>query len=409
MPRVLRIINRFNLGGPTHNAAYLTRFLPDEFETLLVGGSQEASEEGSHHILDSLGVKPMILPEMQREVAPWQDRGAYRRIKKLIKDFRPDIVHTHAAKAGAVGRLAASELGVKAIVHTFHGHVFHSYFGPMRTALYKQVERFLARRSSRIVAISDRQKEELVQDHRICPPEKVSVIPLGFDLSRFQEEQLKKRAQFRRVYGLADDDVAVGIVGRLVPVKNHDLFLEAIAAVGRTTGRRLRAFIVGDGQERERLHARASALGLSHVSGPVFNGHGFGHGAVDGRSLTAPAAVTFTSWIKEVDIVNAGLDIVMLTSLNEGTPVSLIEAQAANRPVLSTRVGGIENVVLPGRTAMLVESGDLDGMVRRLHELVEDPGLRRRLGEGGWEHVRERYHYTRLVRDTAALYDSLLN
>lgn len=409
MPRVLRIINRFNLGGPTHNAAYLTRFLPDEFETLLVGGSQEATEEGSHHILDSLGVKPMILPEMQREVAPWQDRGAYRRIKKLIKDFRPDIVHTHAAKAGAVGRMAASELGVKAIVHTFHGHVFHSYFGPMRTALYKQVERFLARRSSRIVAISDRQKEELVQDHRICPPEKVSVIPLGFDLSRFQEEQMKKRAQFRRVYGLADDDVAVGIVGRLVPVKNHDLFLEAIAAVGRTTGRRLRAFIVGDGQERERLHARASALGLSHVSGPVFNGHGFGHGAVDGRALTAPAAVTFTSWIKEVDIVNAGLDIVMLTSLNEGTPVSLIEAQAANRPVLSTRVGGIENVVLPGRTAMLVESGDLDGMVRGLRELVEDPGLRRRLGEGGWEHVRDRYHYTRLVRDTAALYDSLLN
>ena len=139
MPRILRIINRFNLGGPTHNAAYLTRYLPGEFETLLVGGAQEHSEEGSGHILKSLGVEPLILPEMQREVAPWRDRSAYRRIKQLIKEFKPDIVHTHAAKAGAVGRMAASELGVKAIVHTFHGHVFHSYFGQVRTAMYKNI------------------------------------------------------------------------------------------------------------------------------------------------------------------------------------------------------------------------------------------------------------------------------
>ena len=228
MPRVLRIINRFNLGGPTHNAAYLTRYLPGDFETLLVGGGQEASEEGSHHILDSLGVQATILPEMQREVAPWRDRGAYRRIKRLIRDFKPDIVHTHAAKAGAVGRMAASELGVKAIVHTFHGHVFHSYFGTVRTAMYKNIERFLARRSSRIIAISEKQKHELVGEHRITTEDKVSVIPLGFDLSRFQQDQATKRALFRKVYGVADDEIAVGIVGRLVPVKNHDLFLAAL-------------------------------------------------------------------------------------------------------------------------------------------------------------------------------------
>lgn len=408
MPRILRIINRFNLGGPTHNAAYLTRYLPGEFETLLVGGSQGTNEEGSQHILSGLGVEPMILPELQREVAPWRDRGAYRRIKELIRDFKPDIVHTHAAKAGAVGRMAAADLGVKAIVHTFHGHVFHSYFGPVRTALYKNIERFLAKRSSRIIAISEKQKSELVDEHRICAPDKVTVIPLGFDLSRFQEEQERKRALFRKVYGIADDEIAIGIVGRLVPIKNHDLFLDVIDRVSRAKGKRIRAFIVGDGEERERLQQRASDMGMSHVMGPYFNGHGFGHG-VNGKPMVPRVTVTFTSWIKEVDIVNAGVDIIMLTSLNEGTPVSLIEAQASNRPVVSTRVGGIENVVVPGHTALLSESGDVDGLTAQLTQLVESADRRERMGDLGWPHVRERFHYSRLVEDTATLYRSLLN
>ena len=408
MPRILRIINRFNLGGPTHNAAYLTRYLPGDYETLLVGGSQEASEEGSQHILSSMGVKPLILAELQREVAPWRDRGAYTRIKQLIKEFKPDIVHTHAAKAGAVGRMAAADQNVKAIVHTFHGHVFHSYFGPVRTALYKNIERFLARRSSRIVAISDKQKSELVDEHRITTEEKVSVIPLGFDLSRFQEDQVTKRALFRRVYGVADDEIAVGIVGRLVPIKNHDLFLDVISRVSQRTGKRIRAFIVGDGEERERLQQRVNELGMSQVQGPYFNGHGFGHG-VNGKPMVANATITFTSWIKEVDIVNAGVDIIMLTSLNEGTPVSLIEAQAANRPVITTRVGGIENVVVQDRTALLSASGDVEGLETHLIRLIENDALRHSFGQDGWNHVRERYHYPRLVRDTDALYRSLLN
>ncbi len=408
MPRILRIINRFNLGGPTHNAAYLTRYLAPEFETLLVGGSQEAGEEASLHILGSLGLEPLILPELQREVAPWRDRGAYNRIKQLIRDFKPDIVHTHAAKAGAVGRLAAANMGVKAIVHTFHGHVFHSYFGPLRTAVYKNVERYLARRSSRIIAISEKQRAELVEEHRICRSDKVSVIPLGFDLSRFQEDQQGKRTLFRKLYGIADDEIAIGIVGRLVPVKNHALFLEVIADAAQRTGRRIRAFIVGDGEERAALHEKVQALGLSQTVAPHFNGYGSGH-MPPGVPIVAPATVTFTSWIKEVDIVNAGLDVVMLTSLNEGTPVSLIEAQAANRPVVSTRVGGIENVVLPERTAFLSASGDVDGLRDQLLRLVEDDLLRAWMGDQGWDHVKERYHYTRLVADMSGLYHTLLN
>ncbi len=408
MPRILRIINRFNLGGPTHNVAYLTRFLPPEFETVLVGGSQEHSEEGSHHILKSMGIEPIILPELQREVAPWRDRGAYRKIKALIRKVGPDIVHTHAAKAGAVGRLAASELGVKAIVHTFHGHVFHSYFGPVRTALYKNIERFLATRSSRIIAISERQEQELVEEHRICEASKVSVVPLGFDLVRFQEDQQRKRAIFRKVYGIAEDEIAIGIIGRLVPVKNHSLFLDVIAETRKRTGRKIRAFIVGDGEMREALQQKVNDLGLSQVSAPYLNGHGLAHMLI-GKPIVAPAAVTFTSWLKEVDFVHAGMDIVMLTSLNEGTPASLIEAQAANRPVVSTRVGGIENVVRSGITGLLSESGDRNGLRDHLIALVENDALRKELGLQGWHHVKERFHYSRLVTDMAGLYDSLLN
>ena len=408
MPRILRIINRFNLGGPTHNAAYLTKHLPGDYETLLVGGQWDESEEGSKHILDAIGVEPLILPEMRRDIAPWRDRTAYRRVKQLIKDFKPDIVHTHAAKAGAVGRMAASEMGVKVIVHTFHGHVFHSYFGQLRTTMYKNIERFLAKRSNRIIAISELQKNELVDEHRICPADKVSVIPLGFDLSRFQQDQAAKRAHFRRVYGVADDEIAIGIVGRLVPIKNHDLFLKGLHEVRERSGKRIRAFIVGDGEERERLEGVTRGLGLSMEVGPYFNGHGFGHG-VNGKPVVRPADVTFTSWIKEIDIVNAGVDVVALTSFNEGTPVSLIEAQAANRPIVSTNVGGIGNVVLPGRTALLSASDDQAGFCSNLLQVVQDDGLRARMAMDGWDHVKQRYHYTRLVADTAHLYNQLLN
>lgn len=407
MPRVLRIINRFNLGGPTHNAGYLSRYLPADYETLLVGGSEESGEESSGHILRSMGLEPLVLPEMQREVAPWRDRTAYRRIKQLIREFKPDIVHTHAAKAGAVGRMAAADLGVKAVVHTFHGHVFHSYFGPLRTAVYKNVERYLARRSHAIVAISDRQKNELVTEHRICPAEKVTVVPLGFDLSKFQDDRPAKRALFRQVYGLEEDEVAVGIIGRLVPVKNHALFLEVARSVVGNSDRKVRFFIVGDGEEREYLGALVHQLGLQAVQGPNFHGSGLAHGAGSGPRVER-ATVTFTSWLKEVDVVNAGLDIVMLTSLNEGTPVSLIEAQAANRPVLSTRVGGVENVVQEGRTGILCPSGDAQALSAGLLRMVEDERLRERMGAGGWDHVRERYHYSRLIADMDALYRRLL-
>lgn len=392
MPRVLRIINRFNLGGPTYNAAYLTKFLPPEFETLLVGGMKDDSEGSSLHILNKLGLEPVILDEMRREVNLKQDRLAYYKIKQLIKTFKPDIVHTHASKPGALGRMAAAQMGVPVIIHTFHGHSFHSYFDVFTTGFYRQIERYLASRSSCIIALSDQQKNELVHQHHICSEDKVRIIPLGFDLERFQEQIIEKRIAFRTQYGLEEDEIAIGIIGRLVPVKNHDLFLRAMAILKHRTRKKFRAFVVGDGEEMNRLQELCRGLDLDFTTSPEER-----------------ATVTFTSWIQDIDHVNAGMDIICLTSKNEGTPVSLIEAQASNKPIVSTRVGGIENVVLSGHTALLSETNNHVTLANNLLRLIEDDELRKEFGANGWDFVKEKFHFQRLANDTANLYKELLN
>ena len=394
MPKILRIINRFNLGGPTYNAAYLSRYMPDEYETMLVGGEKDDSEDSSEFIVKNLGLNPIIIPEMKREVDLKNDFEAYRKIVALIKEFKPDIVHTHASKAGTIGRLAASNMNVKAIVHTFHGHVFHSYFGKMKTVMYKNIERNLARRSSTIIAISDKQKAELSLMHRICEPSKIKVIPLGFDLTRFTENMDEKRNTFRKKYLLDEDEIAIGIIGRLVPIKNHQLFLEAAKIVLEKTKFKIRFFIIGDGEDRLKIEAKSTELEIPFT---------------DAMLEQKKAPLTFTSWIKDIDVACAGLDIIALTSLNEGTPVSLIEAQAANKPIVSTNVGGIENVVIEGVTALLSHSKtDFVQFAELLLQLTENEIKRNEIGRVGWEHVKNKFHYTRLIRDMASLYDNLL-
>jgi glycosyltransferase involved in cell wall biosynthesis len=390
MPRILRIINRLNLGGPTYNVAYLSKYLAPEFETLLVSGVKEDSEESSEFILRELGVEVTYIPEMHRSIHPWKDLAAYRKIRRLIKEFRPDIVHTHAAKAGTVGRMAAYG-HVPVVVHTFHGHVFHSYFTPLKTRVFLEIERYLARKSSAIIAISEKQKEELAFQYRVCEPSRIAVIPLGFNLERFTMQQELKRKQFRERYHLADDEIAIGIVGRLVPVKNHSLFIRAFRELQQLTSLKIKAFIIGDGESRAAAEECARSLGLAFSAG--------------GENHTAP--LVFTSWIKEVDMVYAGLDIVALTSLNEGTPVSLIEAQAAGKPIVSTNVGGIENIVQQGITALLSDN-TLESFSGRLLELVQNEGLRHSMALAGRERVLQQFSYKRLTDDTRALYHRLL-
>lgn len=390
MPKVLRIINRLNLGGPTYNAAYLSKYIRDDFETLLVAGMKDESEASSAYIVDNLGLKPRYIKNMFREINPIKDYRAYKELVQIIQEFQPDIVHTHAAKAGAIGRLAAYNCGVPIILHTFHGHVFHSYFSQLKTRIFLEIERFLARKSTKIVAISNIQKQELCEQFKVAPCEKFEVVPLGFDLERFQINLLERRIAFRKKYEIHKEDLVIGIIGRLVPIKNHHLLIQAFAEVQAKTHKNLKLVIIGDGELREELERFSNSLKLN-IS----------------NSTAAKSDVLFTSWITDIESALPGLDIVALSSFNEGTPVSLIEAQAANVPIISTRVGGIEDIVLEGETAVLSENNNLEEFSTKLLDLVEDDSLRRRMKIKGFEHVYERYSYTNLCRNMSTLYTSL--
>ena len=393
MPKVLRIINRFNLGGPTYNAAYLTKYLSPEFDTLLCGGTIDKTEGDATFIVYNLGIEPKIISEMHRSIDLQADYKAYLKIKSIISDFKPDIVHTHASKAGALGRLAAYRMGVPVILHTFHGHVFDKYFSSLSSNIYIQIERFLAKRSSKIIALSENQKNELAHKFKICSEDKIHVIPLGFDLDRFQENTQEKRKSFREDYKINDDEIAIAIIGRLVPIKNHELFLNVVKEVIKKSTKKLRFFIVGDGESKEFIIQKAKDLDLTFTQD---------------KQQSNKNLITFTSWIKEIDVVVAGVDIVMLTSLNEGTPVSIIEAQAGGKPVVSTNVGGIENVVIPGETAFLSPSNESNPLVTNLLLLIDSEELRIKMAAKGWLHVKEKFHYNRLVNDTKKLYTDLL-
>ena len=398
MPKVLRILNRFNLGGPTLNATYLTKYLSPEFETLLVGGKHADSEKSSDYILQDQGVNFITLEEMKRPLSFIDDMRAYKKLCQIIKEFKPDIVHTHAAKAGALGRFAAYRHNVPVIVHTFHGHVFDAYFSRVASSFYKIIERNLAAKSTKIIAVSENQKRELSEVHKICTPDKIEVIPLGIDLSKFSLNIEKKRIDFRKLYNLDEDEIAIGIIGRLVPIKNHDLFLNSFKNIKESTNRKIRAFIVGDGEMKEHLKELSSELNLDFI-----NTNGIPRN-------NEKASVTFTSWIEEVDNVLAGLDIVALTSLNEGTPVSLIEAQAACKAIATTDVGGIRNVVQPNKTALLSPSNDVEAFTVSLKSLIENDELRIKLAKnGGLTHLENKFGYTRLCNDMKNLYNRLLD
>lgn len=394
MPRILRIHNRLIIGGPTLNVLNLTKYLQPDFETLLIVGEKEPHEQDAGEMAARMGITPVVVPEMGRSIHPLKDYNTYTQLKKIINDFKPDIVHTHAAKPGAVGRFAASACDVPVIVHTYHGHVFHSYFTKAKTQVFLNIERALAKRTDSLIAISEQQKRELTRDFRIAKPYKFNIVPLGFDLDRFCNDHEAKRKAFRQEFDIKDDEIAIGITGRLVPVKNHSLFLEGIAHILKNSNRKIRAFIIGDGETREEIEAKAITLNIPYTK--------FGEQHIPHRPLT------FTSWRTDIDVINAGLDIICLTSLNEGTPVSLIEAQASNKPLVSTRVGGIQDIVQEGQTALLSDINDRQAFCDNLLLLVNDDTLRATLGKNGAGWVVEKFSVQRLADDFRKLYYRLL-
>ena len=393
MPKILRILNRLIVGGPLLNASYLTKYMEPEFETMLVVGEKEAHEKDASYFTDQLGIKPVFVPEMGRSISPLKDYGAYKKIKQLIREFKPDIVHTHAAKPGAIGRMAAAVMKVPVIVHTYHGHVFHSYFSSAKTKAFIGIERYLGKKSSAIIAISEQQHKELVTDFRIAPADKFRIVPLGLDLDKFASGNDEKRKSFRSSYGIPGDTIVITITGRMVPVKNHELFLQGIQYLLQHSAKKVKAFIVGDGETRAAMEAKARELGI-----------GFSTEKDDLHNQP----LVFTSWRSDIDVINAGSDIITLTSFNEGTPVSLIEAHAAGKPVVSTRVGGIEAVVEEKVTGLLSDINDVQGYSDNLLQLVNNDIQRVQFGEVAAAKVKEKYSYQRLVGDMKRLYGDLL-
>ncbi len=385
MPRFLRFINRFCMEGPIYNVACLGKYLSG-YETLVVGGSPLPHESNSGFILKEHGVDFIEIPEMGRAISPINDLRTAQKIKQLIQNYQPDIIHSHTfGRDGLPARIAVPSASVPIKVHTFHGHTF-SESNHISMLCLKQVERRLAEKWSASIAISESQKNELVNTYRISAESKTHVIPLGIDLNRFSIDREKRRYAFRKQYGLKENDIAIGIVARLSPVKNHYLFLDAISEVKKHHPN-VRAFIIGDGELRTTLAEYAKYLGL----------------------LTSDLNSTaiFTSWVKDVELVLPGLDIFALTSNSEGTPVSIIEAQAAGLPIVATDVGGVKDCMINNRTGLLVPPSNNIEMSTALMNFATDEHKRKDIGRKGLEFVHSKFHYAQLVQNIDMLYTSL--
>ncbi|WP_373499477.1 glycosyltransferase [Desulfococcus sp.] len=399
--KVLLIISRLNIGGPASHVHLLATGLnPRKFETRVVTGRISSGEGNMAYLFRPGDSRPLMISELQREIRPILDIRAFLQILRLIGRERPDIVHTHTAKAGFTARFAvilynALRKQNVAMVHTFHGHVFEGYFNRLRSAMFVNIERFLGRAADAVLAISPSQKRDLVHTYRIGSPKKIQVIELGFDLTPFRAAR-KRRGAFRERMGVPADDVLIGIVGRLVPIKNHRLFLHAAGQVLAThPGRPITFAVVGDGELRSELESECRALGIAEF-------------------------VKFCGWIKEIPMVYADLDILALTSNNEGTPVSIIEAMAASVPVIATDAGGVGDLLggaSGGRgkngfavceRGVLCRRQDADVFAEGLNYLIaEDAAAGRERTTAARRYVEAQYGRDRLIRKIESLYKGL--
>ncbi len=384
-PKVIRIIARLNIGGPAMHTILLSNGLNQgAFRDTLVCGTSSASEGDMSYLGKDKYARPLIIPELGREISLKKDFTAFLRLYSLMRRERPDIVHTHTAKAGALGRLAAALAGVPIKVHTFHGHIFDGYFSPIKAKTFIFLERILALFTDRLITVSERIKYDIVNRLKVTQDRKCAVIPLGLELDKFLDCE-RERGAFRKTLAIDDAAQLVGIVGRLVPIKNHRMFLNAARRLkSDLPGLKVKFIIVGDGELRGELEDYSHRLGLRED-------------------------VIFTGWVKDLACVYADLDVVALTSLNEGTPVSLIEAMASGRPVIATEVGGIRDLISPDVNGILARSGDVDDFCSGLISLLNDSDKRRELGKRGRDSVAVKYSKDRLIKDVEALYQNLIS
>ncbi len=385
--RILRVITRLNIGGPSIQAIALTTRLAERGHvTTLIHGRLDRGE-GDMTYLAPQDASLTFVESLCRPISPLDDVRAFFTLRRLIRDFKPDIVHTHMAKAGLLGRFAAILANVgrgkhrARIVHTYHGHVLDGYFSPMKTALFINLERLLAKGTDAIVAISPAIRAELSGNYRIGNARQYQVVPLGFDLSQFAAVDDQARAAARRELNIPPEARVVTTVGRLTAIKQHGLFLDIFKRVAANDVN-ASALIVGDGELRAEVESTVQALGL-----------------VD--------RVRFLGWRRDLATIYAATDVFLLTSRNEGTPVALIEAMASGVPGVSTDVGGVKDVINSAEVGLRAPFGDADTLAKHVAGLLADAPRRTAMGQLARERVLGHYSIERLVNDVAALYDRL--
>jgi glycosyltransferase involved in cell wall biosynthesis len=380
--RIARVIARLNIGGPAQHTILLTAGMDrTRFATTLITGVVGPAEGDFMDAARTRGVNPIVIPELGRSIRPARDLVALVKLVRLFRRLRPDIVHTHTAKAGTLGRLAAWIAGVPVKIHTFHGHVLDGYFSPAVTRVFVGMERTLARVTDRLVTVSPRLRTELLA-MGIGRPEQVEVIPLGLDLERFGRASRNAPA-LRPSLGLGSGVPLLGIVGRLVPIKDHATLFQAMALL-QPSNPPAHLAVVGDGEERTWLEGLAGRLGLGQ-------------------------RIHFLGWRTDLETILKELDVVVCASKNEGTPVALIEAMAAGVPVLSTDVGGVADLVAHGETGWLVRPGDPPAMARAINALLGDPPLRARLAAAGRVSALERHDAVHLISRVEQFYVAVVN
>ena len=378
--RVLRLFSRLNIGGPSIHVILLTAGLAAKgYTTRLVVGMEAAHEGNLLDLAEAKGVTCETLASLGREVRPLQDLRALVRLYRLMRTFRPQIVHTHAAKAGLLGRLAARLAGVPVVVHTYHGHVLRGYFGPAKTEAFRQLEWLLGRSSDALIAVSPGVKQDLVE-LGVAASDRLRVVALGLELEGLAGPL--PRGGLRRERAIPDDAPLIGMVGRLVPIKDVPTFLHAAAKVRQVTPE-ARFALVGDGEERVLLENLCARLGMAE-------------------------AVTFHGWRRDMLCVYGDLDVVVNSSRNEGTPVALIEALAAARPVVATRVGGTPDLLRGGEFGRLVAAGDASALAAAILDTLDDRVAAEVRARAGQAHVLREHSAARLVADIDALYRELL-
>jgi len=376
------VIARLNVGGPAIHVINLNTGLdPARFESILVTGNENPGEGTLLDLAVAHGIRPVVIPQIVAEATlKPRDLKALIALYRLMRRERPHIVHTHTAKAGFVGRLAARLARVPVVVHTYHGHVLHSYYSPAKTRLLRGMERALGVLTNRIIAVSPQVKRDLI-GYRVAGAEKINVIPLGFDLKPFLDSATH-RGSFRRELSLDDGMPLIGIVGRIFPIKNHRLFLEAAARVAAEE-KSARFVIVGDGALRRQMEEHADRLGITD-------------------------RVIFTGWRRDLPRIYSDLDALVVSSDNEGTPVSAIEAMASGCPVVATRVGGLPDLIADGETGHLVPLRDADALATAILRLLRDRVTACRIGQASRTKVAERFTTERLIADIERLYTELL-